>query len=111
MLYWMYFLVLEGGYYYIGITSRTPSQRIAEHFAGRGAFWTMIHTPVGKTHVTCLGYVSEREAHEREAAATRAFMRIYGYNKVRGGQYVYSGNYVKYKDRYIPTNLAYDHWS
>lgn len=109
--YWLYMLELEGGYFYIGITSRhNPQVRINEHFLGDGAAWTKLHEPVRVLSLKDLGYKTRYEAEDVEEIETQKAMDIFGYNNVRGGPLSYSGNYVKYKNKYLQTSVLNSHW-
>lgn len=110
--YWLYLLELDGGYLYIGITSRpNPRIRINEHFLGKGAEWTKLHEPVRVLSLKKLGYMTKQEAEALEENATQRFMDIYGYNKIRGGSRNFSGNYVKFQEKYLQTNVLHSHWA
>jgi len=110
-IYWLYILQLEDDCFYIGITSRVnPYTRIREHQEGRGATWTKKHTPIKTISLEKLGYLSEIAAKTIEQNVTKEYMKRYSYNKVRGGEYTYSGNYVKFHDKYFQTNVLNSHW-
>ncbi len=110
-LYYSYVLELENGYYYVGITARSnPLTRIDEHFAGVGAKWTRLHKPVRLLRLTFLGQITEDVAKEHEQGTAQNLMDAYGYNNVRGGAYTYSGNYIKFNNRYLQTNVLTSHW-
>jgi len=73
----VYTLALEDGCYYCGWTN-DPCCRIAQHFLGRGAQWTMLHRPVRVLSVL-------PGTTELEKATTIALMVQHGWRKVRGG--------------------------
>jgi predicted GIY-YIG superfamily endonuclease len=100
--YYLYFLRLEDDCYYIGITARAnPLVRVNEHFAGHGAVWTKAHHPLQLLSLECIGDLFLYEARQIEQDTTKKFMDIFGHNKVRGGHLTFSGDYVKYKNRYL----------
>ena len=109
--YWLYMLELSGGYFYIGITAKSnPQLRIQQHYRGKGAQWTKQHKPFRTLSLKPLGYISKQEAEQIEQKETRKFMQIHGYNNVRGGDLNFSGNYVKFQNRYIQTDVLHSHW-
>jgi predicted GIY-YIG superfamily endonuclease len=110
--FYMYMLELEDNCFYIGITSRgKPMVRIDEHFSGNGAVWTKIHKPLVLLSLKSLGKITEEEAKLLENSATLKYMELYGYNRVRGGSFSYSGNYVKFGHRYLRTDSPVSHWA
>jgi predicted GIY-YIG superfamily endonuclease len=105
-------LKLENDCYYIGITGRqNPYIRIREHFSGNGAAWTRLNKPLSVMSIKLLEDISEAEAKAKEEKATTNFIKIFGYNNVRGGSHTYSGNYIKYDGRYLRTHLPVSHWA
>lgn len=84
--WWLYVLKLENDKWYVGITSKTPEERFAEHIAGkRAAYWTMANRPIEIELVEDLGVVSKQHAEKYENKITRALMKERGLNNVRGG--------------------------
>lgn len=82
----VYVLELSGERYYVG-QSKNPSQRIKEHFAGKGSSWTRRHKPVGVLKIIETNTSSWRTALEAETLLTIELMKIYGWQNVRGGPY------------------------
>lgn len=90
--HYVYELRLENGYYYVGETSNLH-ERLSSHFAGyneqglKSAYWTSKHHPVA-----IIGLIEFDEQttptatiREKETLETLRLMRLYGYEKVRGG--------------------------
>lgn len=78
MMAWVYVLLLEGNYYYIGFTENL-SQRLEAHFKGEGAKWTQLHKPVRVIDI------SPETNDWQEDFTTLCMMRKYGIDRVRGG--------------------------
>lgn len=94
--WWLYVLRLEGGKFYVGITSKTPEIRMQEHLAGkRVAYWTAKHKPVEIIHREDLGRIDKSKAEKRENKITRALMKQRGINNVRGGDLTSTDDYIK----------------
>lgn len=94
--WWLYVLKLENGKWYVGITSKTPEVRFAEHLASKSsAYWTMKHKPIEIELVEDLGIVSRQHAEKYEAKVTRNLMKERGLNNVRGGDLRDVGEYVQ----------------
>jgi predicted GIY-YIG superfamily endonuclease len=71
--------------WYVGVTSKPLSFRLAEHIQGTGATWTAIYTPNAiSLHRE---FLTRREANVEETAHTLELMRIHGISNVRGGRY------------------------
>lgn len=83
--YWLYVLKLRQGKYYVGITTKTPEIRFAEHKMGMGAAWTRKYAPLSILDQKDLGSVMQRNAERYENKVTRVYINKYGYNNVRGG--------------------------
>ncbi len=81
--YVVYFLKLQDGFYYVGIT-RNLERRLKEHLSGKGCVVTHAHRPTKLVARWNIGVVSYNEAQIVEDEFTVALMRSYG-NKVRGG--------------------------
>ena len=77
---WVYVLKLQDNCRYVGY-SADPETRIACHFLGRGARWTQIHPPVAVESL-------QPGNTKLEDVITIALMVQYGFQNVRGGQYV-----------------------
>lgn len=100
--YYLYLLELTDDSYYIGITALSdPYIRIIQHFEGNGSKWTKIHRPIKVLSLQNIGELTILEARDKEQLATKKFMNIFGYDKVRGGNLTFSGDYVKFKNRYL----------
>lgn len=82
----LYVLELEGGNYYIGITTDVE-RRYAEHVAGGGAVWTTLHKPIRMLSHTSLGDIDVCAAERIESIKTVELMRRHGVDHVRGGFY------------------------
>lgn len=84
--WWLYILKLEGGKWYVGITSKTPEERFQEHTLGkRAAYWTMKYKPLEIELEEDLGIVTKEHAEKYENKITRELMKERGLNNVRGG--------------------------
>lgn len=93
--WWLYILKLEEGKWYVGITSKTPQERFAEHRLGkRAAYWTMRHKPIEIELVEDLGVVSKQHAEKYENEITRKLMKERGLNNVRGGDLTDTDEFV-----------------
>lgn len=73
---YVYVLELAGGNFYVGF-SESVMERIACHFGGSGSIWTQMHQPVRVVEVEAGGRAREREK-------TLEYMRIHGWERVRG---------------------------
>lgn len=82
----IYVLELNGDRYYVG-QSKKPTQRIKEHFAGKGSSWTRLYKPVEVIKIIETNTGSWRRALEIETQLTLKLMKIYGWRNVRGGPY------------------------
>lgn len=86
---------LQQGKYYIGITSKSPNERLEEHTLGkRAAYWTMKYKPIEIELYEDLGVVSKQHAEQYENKVTRSLMRERGLNNVRGGDLRSVDNYI-----------------
>jgi predicted GIY-YIG superfamily endonuclease len=112
--YWLYVLKLEGGKYYIGVTSRTPEERFKEHKNSYyGAEWTKIHKPLRIEQSKDLGVTTYNKAEEYENKVTRHYIKNYGIDSVRGGNLSYRGRMVRrfgYFWRYEDWDLFFHAW-
>ena len=81
----LYFLKLQKGYYYIGV-SKYPESRIKDHFNGIGCQVTKKYRPLKVLGVWVLGEMTYPEAEKIETDFTLEMMAKNG-NKVRGGLY------------------------
>lgn len=104
--FWLYALKLEGDKYYVGMTSRkNPYDRIIQHgnheLSNYSASWTKKYSPEQVLEIRDIGVVTKSQAKTLEHQLTLAYMKTYGYKKVRGGQITYPGNIWKIWDRYF----------
>ena len=72
----VYTLELQGGNFYVGFSDDIP-KRMAEHFLGRGSYWTRLHPPTKVLEVV-------PGNKELEAAKTISLMCRVGWRRVRG---------------------------
>ena len=72
----VYVLELEDDCLYVGYTAN-PEIRLATHFLGRGAGWTILHKPIGIKSI-------QPGDTQLENCLTLALMCKYGWKKVRG---------------------------
>lgn len=94
--WWLYILKLENDKWYVGITSKTPDERFAEHKLGkRAAYWTMKHKPIAIERFEDLGVVTKQHAEEYENKITRSLIKERGLNNVRGGDLRDIDEYVR----------------
>ena len=95
-------LELEDGKWYVGITTQTPEARFEQHSSGfTGAAWTKLHKPIKIFDRKFLGDLDEIDAKLYEARVTRAYMKKYGVNNVRGGDLAQTQPYVLRLGRYF----------
>lgn len=84
--YKIYVLELEGGFYYIGVTSQLDVQtRFDEHLRGTGAWWTRLHRPLRVVEVRDLKTDSYHDACVQENLLALEYIDRYGLDTVRGG--------------------------
>lgn len=94
--WWLYVLKLEGGKWYVGITSKTPEERMQERLRGvRAAYWTMKYKPLEIELTEDLGVINKKYAEKYENQVTRLLMKERGINNVRGGDLRSGEDYVK----------------
>jgi predicted GIY-YIG superfamily endonuclease len=77
----VYVLELVTGHYYVGFTQNLK-RRICQHFEGRGSCWTKEYAPVR------LLEVYKNVPFTMENKVTEDYLRRYGWQLVRGGEYV-----------------------
>ena len=65
----VYTLELQGGNFYVGYSDDIP-KRMAEHFLGRGSYWTRLHPPTKVLEVVPGG--KELEAAKTMSTAVAA---------------------------------------
>lgn len=83
----LYVLRLESEKWYVGITSKTPEERFEGHLRGRQAYWTQKYRAIAISDQKSLGDLSYQDALDYENKVTLAYMKKYGINNVRGGNY------------------------
>lgn len=76
----VYFMALEHGTYYVGVSS-DPEKELEAHREGLGPVWTQIHRPIRIVEV-----VEDVPASEVDDMV-RMFMRKHGMDRVRGGSW------------------------
>jgi predicted GIY-YIG superfamily endonuclease len=96
----VYVLELEGGHYYIGISTNL-NLRLYQHFNGGGSIFTRTYKPIRVVEVVIGDY-------DTENSKTEEYINIYGKGKVSGGKYVnpkckanYRANTIHYHIRGI----------
>ncbi len=99
--WWLYILKLESDKWYVGITSKQPSERFEEHRLGkRAAYWTMKYKPLEIELIEDLGIVSKEHAEKYENKIARLLMKERGLNNVRGGDLTYTEEHVARLGKY-----------
>ncbi|MGQ3480102.1 GIY-YIG nuclease family protein [Paenibacillus sp. TY11] len=83
----VYALKLEHDCFYVG-TSTQIDKRIKNHCKGKGAVWTQLHRPKELVRKLPLRVCDLPTAEHAENLMTIEFMRLYGWNRVRGGFFV-----------------------
>lgn len=96
---WVYVLKLEEGKYYVGQTDDLE-KRMKRHGTKHGAAWTHIYKPVEIIRKIDLGVCTEETALKRENEITLEFMKAYGWENVRGGQFT-NPNELKIYNQFI----------
>lgn len=82
----LYVLKLKDDKYYVGITTKSPKQRMQDHIDRRnGAYWTAMHEPLEVIYSKDLGKIPLRKAERQENMLVRELMKQRGINNVRGG--------------------------
>lgn len=84
-VFYLYFLKLQKGFYYVGIT-KYPKNRLKDHFDGVGCKVTKKYRPIKILGVWKLGNMVYPDAEKIETNFTLEMMKEKG-NKVRGGLY------------------------
>lgn len=90
----VYVLELQGGYVYVGKTSRGVACRLAEHSqsggsGGRGATFTRLHPPTGRLLPRLGNLEGDGDGPERDETLRQMHAR--GPQRVRGWKYVCKG--------------------
>ena len=91
--YYLYFLELRDGYYYVGIT-RNLEKRLYQHCSGEGSVVSKKHKPLRLICAWFLGKMTYQEAECIEDEFTIYFMSKYGC-RVRGGRWCKNKENVK----------------
>lgn len=86
ILWQVYVLELEDGYYYVGIAFDV-AKRFQEHLAEEGANFTRLHKPIRIVEQLCSGTCSQDKARKLEDEKTLEYALKYGAEKVKGGRY------------------------
>lgn len=87
MTYYIYVLRLDGGNYYVGLTSGCPSRRIEQHGGRHGAAWTRLHHPLELVETIDTRTTDQTKASLHESMVTWKYMQRYGWQRVRGGYF------------------------
>ncbi|NQX65742.1 GIY-YIG nuclease family protein [Paenibacillus alba] len=82
----IYVLKLDDGHYYIGQTDNLE-RRIANHGTSIGATWTNIYKPISMIETLSVGVCNYFEAKNMENDITLDYMRKFGWQRVRGGDF------------------------
>lgn len=93
---YIYVLQLEEGNYYIGQTDDLV-ERIHEHRTGKGATWTKIYKVINTVETLCVGVCNLEKAKITEDRITLEYMKRFGWQKVRGGDYSNSNDDVVFE--------------
>jgi predicted GIY-YIG superfamily endonuclease len=88
----LYLLALEKGKFYVG-QSDNPKFRFNEHLAGTGSKWTRMFKPIKILKVQTLSLDNNKHAMLYENWMTLQAMERYGWENVRGGDYLVVENY------------------
>lgn len=83
---YLYVLELEGGRFYVGLTTDIE-RRFAQHSSAEGAEWTKHHRPVRIIHCVNTGTRDGCQAERMEDEVTITLMMTHGIENVRGGHY------------------------
>lgn len=84
---YVYALLCEGGYYYIGQTTNVK-RRVKQHENGKGAWFTKLHKPIELLESSSVGILTTSECMEEENYLTAKYMFEYGIDRVRGGSFI-----------------------
>lgn len=86
--YRLYILELEGGFYYVGI-STDPKYRFEQHKGDieGGAEWTALHKPIRQLFISEEIAYSEKKSEKIEEMVTIELMKLVGKEYVRGSHY------------------------
>lgn len=95
---WLYVLKLADDCWYVGLTRNLP-RRFEQHKSGKGARLTKAHQPIKMVRKEQLPFTKLNDVIPIETAVTMEYIKKYGSEKVRGGEYVY------YDNRNLPHNV------
>lgn len=85
--WYLYVLLLENNYYYVGITLY-PQNRILLHFKRLGSNFTKKNLPIKLLELNNLNIYDRKLAYKEENLKTKELRKIYGCDKVIGGKYL-----------------------
>jgi predicted GIY-YIG superfamily endonuclease len=88
----LYLLQLADSKYYVGQSDR-PDVRLIEHRIGQGSKWTRLHPPIAILNTREIVVDSPKEAILYENWMTLHYMEKFGWENVRGGEYLDLENY------------------
>jgi len=83
----LYLLELKEGKYYVGQSSR-PEVRFSDHQIGQGGKWTRLYAPLSQLKIKQIEVENLSEATRYENWMTLHYMEQYGWQNVRGGDYL-----------------------
>lgn len=83
----LYLLELTDGKYYVGQSSR-PDVRFSDHLIGYGGKWTRLYRPLSLLQTKSIQVEDLREACLYENWLTLHYMEKYGWENVRGGEFI-----------------------
>jgi predicted GIY-YIG superfamily endonuclease len=89
----LYLLELNDDKYYVGQTD-DPEFRFSEHLSGKGAKWTRMHRPLHLLLTKNLSVETAAEAMLYENWLTLYYMEQFGWENVRGGDFVIVESYL-----------------
>jgi predicted GIY-YIG superfamily endonuclease len=91
--WFLYVLLLENDYYYVGMTLN-PYLRITSHIEGNGANFTKKNKPIKICELYCLDISDRKICYKKETEKTKQYRLLYGSNKVVGGKHLRLGKEV-----------------
>lgn len=81
----VYVLKLQKDKWYVGITTKTPDQELANHKAGKAGEWTRKYKPVSLQFKRDMGELPPERAEMVLDRAMRKYVKEHGADNVRGG--------------------------